>query len=126
MFGLKRKQRSDLPEKAQLSKYYEMDGALRAYANRMAILGLTCGGLAIGALGLFAYVRLQPPVVIRVDQAGEANVVAGDTVRVANGVFGTIRASASSGDAGGSAPSDRQRSLMYLAAAKGNMPMRST
>ena len=47
MFGLKRKQRSELPEKAQLSKYYEMDGALRAYANRMAILGLTCGAFAI-------------------------------------------------------------------------------
>ena len=40
MFGLKRKQRNNLPEKAQLSKYYEMDGALRAYANRMAALGL--------------------------------------------------------------------------------------
>lgn len=106
MFGLKRKQRSELPEKAQLSKYYEMDGALRAYANRMAILGLTCGGLAVASLGLFAYVRLQPPVVIRVDQAGEASVVAGDTVRVANGVFGTIKASASSPDVAGSAPSD--------------------
>ena len=57
MFGLRRKQRSDLPEKAQLSKYYEMDGALRAYANRMAVLGLTCGVLAAGSLGLFACSR---------------------------------------------------------------------
>lgn len=87
MFGFKRKQRSEFPEKAQLSNYYEMDGALRAYANRMAILGLTCGGLAVTSLGLFAYVRLQPPVVIRVDQAGEASVVAGDTVRVGNGLL---------------------------------------
>ena len=44
MFGTKKKQRSDLPEKQQLTKYYEMDGALRAYANRMALLGMTCGG----------------------------------------------------------------------------------
>ena len=67
MFGTKKKQRSALPEKQQLTKYYEMDGALRAYANRMALLGMTCGVFALGTLALFAYVRLQPPVVIRVD-----------------------------------------------------------
>jgi len=106
MFGLKRKQRSELPEEAQLSKYYEMDGALRAYANRMAVLGLTCGALAVVALGLFAYVRLQPPVVIRVDPNGEATVVAGDTVRVGNGFLATARASTTSEDTPGSAPSD--------------------
>ncbi|MBK7926014.1 MAG: hypothetical protein IPJ98_00555 [Bryobacterales bacterium] len=60
MFVKKVTCRERLPEKAQLSKYYEMDGALRAYANRMAVLGLVCGVLAITALGLFAYVRLQP------------------------------------------------------------------
>src|SRR6266545_5225787 len=107
MFGSRRRhQRSELPEKAQLSKYYEMDGALRAYANRMAVLGLTCGILAVGALGLFAYVRLLPPVVIRVDQSGEATVVAGDTVRVGKGLLSTMRASVNSGEASGSAPSD--------------------
>ena len=106
MFGLKCKQRSELPEKAQLSKYYEMDGALRAYANRMAILGLTCGAFAILSLALFAYVRLQSPVVIRVDQAGEASVVGGDTVRVGDGFLATVRASADSGDDVASAPSD--------------------
>ena len=106
MFGSKRKQRSELPERAQLSKYYEMDGALRAYANRMAVLGLTCGGLAAVSLGLFAYVRLQPPVVIRVDQAGEAVVVGGDTVKVGNGFLATTKTSANSADVGASAPSD--------------------
>lgn len=106
MFGLKRKQRNNLPEKAQLSKYYEMDGALRAYANRMAALGLICGTLAIASLGLFAYVRLQPPVVIRVDQAGEATVVAGDTVGIKPGLLSVVEASDSTGDTPGSAPSD--------------------
>jgi hypothetical protein len=106
MFGSKRKQRSELPEKAQLSRYYEMDGALRAYANRMAVLGITCGILAVGSLALFAYVRLQPPVVIRVDQTGEATVVAGDTVRVGKGLLTTLKASAASGETPGSAPSD--------------------
>ena len=104
MFGTKGKQRSELPEKAQLTKYYEMDGALRAYANRMAILGMTCGVLAVGALGLFAYVRLQPPVVIRVDQAGEATVVGGDTVHLGQGLM-LDRARRRSGPEG-AAPSD--------------------
>ena len=106
MLGLKRRQRSELPQKAQLSKYYEMDGALRAYANRMAVLGLTCGALAVASLGLFAYVRLQPPVVIRVDQTGEATVVAGETVRVQNGLLAVVQASGSPGETSGSAPSD--------------------
>ena len=96
MFGTKKKQRSALPEKQQLTKYYEMDGALRAYANRMALLGMTCGVFALGTLALFAYVRLQPPVVIRVDNSGEATVVGGDTVRVgANGLMGLLKVSAS-------------------------------
>ena len=96
MFGTKKKQRSALPEKQQLTKYYEMDGALRAYANRMALLGITCGVFALGTLALFAYVRLQPPVVIRVDNSGEATVVGGDTVKVgANGLMGLLKVSAS-------------------------------
>src|SRR5260370_402262 len=96
MFGIKKKQRSALPEKQQLTKYYEMDGALRAYANRMAVLGMTCGVFALGTLALFAYVRLQPPVVIRVDNSGEATVVGGDTVRVgANVLMGLLKVSAS-------------------------------
>ena len=95
MFGAKKKQRSALPEKQQLTKYYEMDGALRAYANRMALLGMTCGVFAVGTLALFAYVRLQPPVVIRVDSSGEATVVGGDTVRVgANGLMSLTKVSA--------------------------------
>jgi type IV secretory pathway TrbF-like protein len=96
MFGSSKKERSKLPERQQLTKYYEMDGALRAYANRIAVLGIICGVLAVGALSLFAYVRLQPPVVIRVDNSGEATVVGGDTVRVgANGLLGLIKVSAS-------------------------------
>jgi hypothetical protein len=105
MFVKKVTNRDQLPEKAQLSKYYEMDGALRAYANRMAVLGLVCGSLAITALGLFAYVRLQPPVVIRVDGTGEASVVAGETIRVGNGILKTSKAPISP-DSSGSAPSD--------------------
>ena len=95
MFGTKKQQRSALPEKQQLTKYYEMDGALRAYASRMAVLGMICGVFAVGTLGLFAYVRLQPPVVIRVDNAGEATVVGGETVKVGtNALLGLLKVSA--------------------------------
>ena len=107
MFNLKRKtSKEQLPEKAQLSKYYEMDGALRAYANRMAVLGMLSGVVALGALGLFAYVRLQPPVVVRVDGAGEATLVGGDTAAVGRGFLTPIKASAASPEIAGPAPAD--------------------
>jgi hypothetical protein len=92
MFGFQRRGRAALPEKLQISKYYEIDGALRAYANRMAALGLTCGMLAVLALGLFAYVRLQPPVVIRVDGAGEATVVGGSALHVPRSLVQPVQA----------------------------------
>lgn len=106
MFGLSRKDRSSLPEKQQLSKYYEMDGALRAYANRMAALGLTCGAAAVLALALFAYVRLQPPVVIRVDGAGEATVVGGTALHVQAGLVSSVQAQSPSTTDSGTAPTD--------------------
>ena len=107
MLGMKRRTRDQLPEKAQLSKYYEMDGALRAYANRMAVLGLGCGAIAIITLGLFAYVRLQPPVVIRVDGGGEASVVAGQGVLLNNGLLTTFTAAAAAApESNGSGPAD--------------------
>lgn len=87
-------------------KYYEMNGELRAYANRMAVLGMVCGATSLVTLGLFAYVRLQPPVVIRVDGVGEATVVGGQTAQITQGMLQTIRATANSGIAGGVAPSD--------------------
>ncbi len=105
MFGLKHRIRKELPERAQLSKYYEMDGALRAYANRMAVLGILSGSVAAIALGLFAYVRLQPPVVIRVDGAGEASVVAGQTLQLQNGLLRSVTAAAAT-DGNGPGPSD--------------------
>ena len=55
---------------------------------------------------LFAYVRLQPPVVIRVDQAGEATVVAGDTLGIKPSLLSVVQASGEPGETPGSAPSD--------------------
>ena len=69
------KEKLPLPEKLRYSRYYEHDGALRAYANRAMLLAFLCLPIALISVGLAAYVRLQPPTVIRVDQNGEAVVM---------------------------------------------------
>ena len=65
----------DPTEKLRYSRYYEHDGALRAYANRAMILAFLCVPTTMLALGFAVYVRLQPPTVIRVDGDGQAVVV---------------------------------------------------
>jgi len=57
----------DKPEKLHYSRYYEHDGALRAYANRAMILAFLCVPTTLLAVGFAVYVRLQPPTVVRVD-----------------------------------------------------------
>lgn len=65
----------DLPEKLRYSRYYEHDGALRAYANRAMILAFASALITLLSVAFAAYVRLQPPLVIRVDSNGEASTV---------------------------------------------------
>lgn len=60
------------PEKVRYSRYYEHDGALRAYANRAMLLALISLPTALLAVALATFVRLQPPTVIRVDANGVA------------------------------------------------------
>src|SRR5437763_7580143 len=63
------------PEKVRYSRYYEHDGALRAYANRAMVLAFLCIPITFVALAFAVYVRLQPPTVIRVDENGQATVI---------------------------------------------------
>lgn len=63
------------PDKLRYSRYYEHDGALRAYANRAMLLAFLCVPTTLLAVAFAAYVRLQPPTVIRVDENGQASVV---------------------------------------------------
>jgi hypothetical protein len=56
-------------------KYYEVDGALTANANRAWLLAFLTIPVALVALGFAVFVRLQPPTVIRIDANGEAVVV---------------------------------------------------
>jgi len=61
--------------KLRYSRYYEHDGALRAYANRAMVLAFLCVPTTLLALAFAVYVRLQPPTVIGVDDSGQATVV---------------------------------------------------
>ena len=65
------------PEKVAYTKYYEHDGALRAYSNRMLWFGIASSGIAFVLALLFFWQRVQPPTVIRIAANGEATVVGG-------------------------------------------------
>jgi hypothetical protein len=56
-------------------KYYEMDGALRANANRAWLLAFLTIPIALLAIGFAVSVRLQPPTVIRIGPNGDASVL---------------------------------------------------
>jgi VirB8 protein len=56
-------------------KYYEMDGALQANANRAWLLAFLTIPIALLAIGFAVFVRLQPPTVIRIGPNGEASVM---------------------------------------------------
>jgi hypothetical protein len=66
---------SDESEVQVRPKYYEVDGALTANANRAWLLAFLTIPLALLALGFAVFVRLQPPTVIRIGANGEAEVV---------------------------------------------------
>lgn len=73
--------------------YYEKDGALRAHANRVAIL---CAILVLAVVVLAAIVlvtRSKPPVIIRVGPDGAATVISPDDVGVGKKTIEGVRAS---------------------------------
>jgi len=86
------KDQPELPEKLRYTRYYEHDGALRAYANRAMVLAFLCVPIALVSVGLAAYVRLQPPTVVRVSANGEASALgqlpsaANRSIQVAQGI----------------------------------------
>ena len=57
------------PRRLGYTKYFEHDGALRAYANRMMWFGISAVLISFVLALLLFYVRVQPPTVIRI--AGE-------------------------------------------------------
>jgi hypothetical protein len=79
----KRDEREELPERLKYSRYYEHDGELRAYANRAMVLAFLCVPTTLVALGFAVYVRVQPPIVIRVDANGQASTVSASRTMLA-------------------------------------------
>ena len=56
-------------------KYYEMDGALRANANRAWLLAFLTIPIALMSIGFAVFVRMQPPTIIRIGPNGDASLV---------------------------------------------------
>jgi len=61
--------------KSETPKFYEMDGALRAYSNRSIVLAGIMGLVALIAVAGFLFVRMEPPTVIRIGSNGQATVI---------------------------------------------------
>jgi hypothetical protein len=95
---MKRRARTDLPERVQYTKYYEHDGMLRAYANRSMLLAILFAMIAMSSLGFAIYVRVQPPTVVRVDQNGNATAVGAANEGASPDV--TVLTSQAAGDTG--------------------------
>src|SRR3989475_5114663 len=95
------------PEVARLTRYYEHDGMLRAYANRAMFLAILFGVIALASLGFAIYVRIQPPTVIRVDKDGEATVVGARLgVNPVAHLAGVLSAEADTSTSDSAAPTD--------------------
>jgi hypothetical protein len=85
-------------------KYYEADGALRAFSIRSIWFAVISGIVALVAVVIMLFVRIQPPTVIRVLPSGEATVVASDgTIKT------TTSPSALHAIAGDQAPTDYEK-----------------
>lgn len=61
--------------KNETPKFYEMDGALRAYSNRSIVVAGVMGFVSLVAVAGFLLVRLEPPTVIRIGSDGQATVI---------------------------------------------------
>src|ERR1035437_7291035 len=59
-------------------KYYEADGARRAYANISVWAAVIAGVVALVAVAIMIFVRIQPPTVIRILPTCEATVIGSD------------------------------------------------
>lgn len=96
-----------MPAFLKTAPYYEKDGALRAYANRVVVL---CGILILAVVALAALLmnaRSKPPLVIRVGANGQDSVVS------PHGAV-TTRGKLISGSKGSAAPSGLEKKSFVL------------
>lgn len=97
---MKPQKTGEMPEKVGYTKYFEHDGALRAYANRMMWFGISAVLISFVLALLLFYVRVQPPTVIRIAANGDATVVSGATTtpRTTLGFLNALGASSPAGE----------------------------
>src|SRR5437588_2010107 len=69
------KDEKEAPEQLHYSRYYEHDGALRAYSNRAMIFAVISSIATVVALAFAMHVRMLPPTVIRIDGNGNASLL---------------------------------------------------
>jgi VirB8 protein len=103
---MKSKEHQGAPEFAGLTRYYEHDGMLRAYANRAMFLAILFGAIAFSSLGFAIYLRIQPPTVIRVDKDGNATVLGGGSRTNPTSALTARAASPDPTASGSTAPTD--------------------
>jgi hypothetical protein len=82
--------------KNETPRFYEMDGALRAYSNRSIVIAGVMGLVSLVAVAGFLFVRMEPPTVIRVNSQGEARVITPYRAAKARFLPSVLAASASS------------------------------
>jgi len=58
--------------------FYEKDAALRAYANRVAILAGCLGLVVVVLAAIVLFTRAKPPLIIRIGADGKATVISPD------------------------------------------------
>lgn len=82
-----------MPAFGGTAPYYEKDGALRAYANRVVILA---GILVVAVVVLAAIVlvtRSKPPIIIRIGPDGQASVISPEGGKVNKNLITNVRVS---------------------------------
>src|SRR5258708_17275503 len=68
-------EKKEAAEKLRYSRYYEHDGALRAYANRAMLLALITVPTALLAVALAGFGLPQPPTPMPGDFQGECDLL---------------------------------------------------
>jgi hypothetical protein len=100
---------NETPEVLGYTKYYEMDGRLRAYSKRTMLLATLFALLAVVSIGFAVFVRFQPATVVRVDSSGNAVVLGGPHQMLGRTTPDMLLASTGQGDASTPGPSEVER-----------------
>ena len=80
-FGRKKPETKEAAPSARPLRYYERDGIVQAYGNKMSVLAFGMTFVALAALVFAFTVKAQPPTVIRILPNGESAVLGPTTAQ---------------------------------------------